>query len=84
MKNIKEGKSLHQTTERLNAMHSIKFNMAEVSCVMERIVTLTKDSLHYREYLWTCFSMLPLGVAVLFKEQIARETLDNIKAILAF
>ena len=65
-------------------MHVIKYTMAEVSSTMNIIMAISANSLLYKEYLWACFSMLPLGVAVLFKEQIARDSLANLKAILAF
>ena len=65
-------------------MHVVKFTMAEVSCTMQRIMSYGQNSLYYREYLWACFSMLPLGVAIIFKEQVCRDTISNIKSILAF
>jgi len=68
MKNIRDFASLHRTTERLNAMHVVKFTMAEVSCTMNRIMTVAQNSYFYREYLWAVFQMLPLGVAIIFKE----------------
>lgn len=65
-------------------MHVIKYTMAEVSATMNLIMSLCANSLQYNEYLWSCFSMLPIGVASMFKEQVARDSLANMKAILAF
>ena len=65
-------------------MHVIKYTMAEVTATMHLIMSLYTNSILYKEYLWACFTMLPIGVAILFKEQVARESLANIKAILAF
>ena len=83
-KNVNDIKSIHQATERLNSMHVIKFTMAEVSSTMNLIMVATANSMQYKEYLWACFSMLPLGVAILYKEQVARDSLANLKAILSF
>ena len=65
-------------------MHVIKYTMAEVSCTMNHIMALYANSFLYKEYLWACFSMLPIGVVILFKEQVARDSLSNLKSILAF
>ena len=84
MKNIKDFKQLHQTTERLNAIQVVKYTMAEVSCTMQRIMSAGSNSIFYREYLWACFTMLPHGVSILFKEQIIRDSITNIKTIFRY
>ena len=84
MKNIKDFKQLHQTTERLNAIQVVKFTMAEVSCTMQRIMAAGQHSLLYRDYLYAAFCMLPHGVSILFKEQVMRESITNIKSIFSF
>ena len=68
MKNVKDFTSLHQTTERLNAMHAIKFSLAELSSSMQRLTTLASNSFNYREYLWAAFALMPLSCQVIFKE----------------
>ena len=83
MKNVKDFISLHQTTERLNAMHCIKYNVAEINCTMDRILTVAANSSQLKDYLWACFNTVPLSIQVVLKEQISRDTLTNIKAILA-
>ena len=68
MNSVRTLKSLHQTTERLNGMHAIKFAMAEVSSTVQRIIMAAVNSKNFRDYLWSSFSLLPLGVSVLLKE----------------
>jgi len=81
---MRDKQELFKTTERLNAMHVIKYTMAEVSSTMSLVMSLYANSLQYKDYLWSCFSMLPIGVAIMFKEQVARDSLANLKSILAF
>ena len=56
--------------------------MAEVSSTVQRVITATANSKHFRDYLWASLSLLPLGVSVLLKEQIARDSLTTVKSIL--
>ena len=84
MKNIKDFKKLHQTTERLNAIQVVKFTMADVSCTMRRLMNVGQNSLFYREYLWASFAMLPHGISILFKEQVLKDAIVNIKTIFKF
>ena len=65
-------------------MHVIKYSIAEINCIMQRFMSVASNSIHYRDYLWGCFLMMPLSIAIVYKEQIARESLINLTSILTF
>ena len=56
--------------------------MAEINSTMHRIRDATKGSFNQRTALWASFAMLPLGVALPIKEQIAFDAIQNIRAIM--
>ena len=68
MKNVRDFKSLHQTTERLNCMHAIKFTVAEINCTMSRIVGIADNSGALKEYLWASCALVAPGIEIIFKE----------------
>lgn len=68
MKNVRDFKSLHQTTERLNCMHVIKFTVAEINCTMSRIIGLAENSAMLKEYLWASCALVAPGIEIIFKE----------------
>ena len=87
MNSFEEAKNLEELqlyTERSNCLQVVKYTMAEINCTMRLIMSNCVNSFYFKEYLWATFSMLPFGVAILFKEQIARDSLHNMKCILAY
>ena len=63
-------------------MHTIKYAMAEMNCTMHRIKDCMRGSAEQRTALWASFAMLPFGVALPIKEQIAFDAIQNMKAIM--
>ena len=84
--NIKTVQSLtilQQTTERLNCVHTIKYAMAEMQSTLHRIKESTKASGRQKHILWAAFSFLPFSAALPIKEQVAFDSIQNIRAILS-
>ena len=68
MKNVKDFKSLHQTTERLNSMHTVKFTVSEIQTTMYRITCLAENSAVFKEYLWASCLLVAPAIEIIFKE----------------
>ena len=68
MKNVKDFKSLHQTTERLNAMHTLKLSLADINSTMTRIINLAENSAMLKKYFWAACVLVGPGVEIVFKE----------------
>ena len=68
MKNVKDFKSLHQTTERLNSMHTIKFTVSEIQTTMHRIRCMAENSIVYKEYFWASCLLVAPSIEIIFKE----------------
>ena len=82
IKTVSSLTTLQQTTERLNCVHTIKYASAEIHSTLQRIKDCTKSSGRQKHILWAAFSFLPFGVALPIKEQIAFDSIQNMRSIM--